>query len=373
MAAPVPCAIVGAGRWGSLVASALGQVEGLALAGVADESAGAAAAAAARLGCTAYGSLEAVLADAAVEAVVAAVPNDQHASVAQAALRAGKHVFLEKPMALLVRDADATVAIARQHGRVLMVDHLQRYYAPLRAVKQLADAGVLGAVLAVSMRRRDLLHRTIPWLQQRQRVGGLLYQSACHEYDFLCWLCGEPKEIACLAAPRTIAADTLDYPDLILSQLRFASGAVAQVWNCMSDPVMGYDGVVTGSEGSAWFDLYRGRLRWQRLGGEEQEQVWDPPDAWSPWAWVNGGGIAAGEAEALRAMLANFRDAVRGSAPPAVSGADGARVVELAQAGYLSLAEQRPVALPLPEAVRGRTTFRAAAAPEMLYPEAAGS
>jgi predicted dehydrogenase len=170
-------------------------------------------------------------------------------------------------------------------------------------------------------------------------------------------MCGEVSEISCLAAPRVIAPESLNYPDLIISQVRFASGALGQVWNCMTDPLIGYDGVVTGTQGTAWFDLYRSVLRWRRISGEPQELSWQPADRWSPLAWMTSGGIADGEAEAIRALLRDFRDAIRTGTPPGVSGLDGARTVELAQAGYLSIAEQRPVRLPLSGPDRARKTY----------------
>ena len=351
------CALLGAGRWGRLLGSQLTHVEGLRLVGVLDLQPERARHEAEALGVPAYGTLSEVLADPQAQAVVVAVPNHLHAETALAAIHAGKHVLLEKPMALTVKDALAVHTAARDAGVVLMIDHIQRYYAPLVRVQQLVAEGTVGEVQGIALSRRDLLHRTTPWLQQRQTVGGLLYQSACHEYDFLCWLCGDPAEISCVAGPDIIARDTLDYPDLVLSQIRFRSGVVAQVWDCMTDPLIGYDGTVTGREGSIWFDLYRGQVRWSRLGAEPDMQTWQPGDQWAPWAWIRSGGMAEGEASAKRDLLVAFRDALEGSSPPPIGGRDGIRVIEMAQAGYLSLAEGRPVPLPLHEADAERLTF----------------
>jgi predicted dehydrogenase len=351
------CGLIGAGKWGTLLAGEMEHVADVELVAIADTDVQRAKEAAERLGTDAFGSAGEVLADPEVDAVAIAIPNDLHAELALAALDAGKHLLLEKPAALTIADAERIATTAEERGRVLMPDHIQRYYDPLVEVHRLVTEGNLGEVLAVSVSRRDLLIRTTPWLQRREHVGGLLYQSACHEFDFLRWLSGDASEITCIAAPSIIAANTLDYPDLILSQIRLHSGAVAQVWNCMTDPVMGYEGVVTGTEGTAWFDLYGGRVRWRRLDGELHEREWPPGTQWGPWSWVSGGGIADGEAQALRALLADFRDAVVGGSAPRVSGIDGARVVEMAQAGYLSIAERRPVALPLADSERDLRTY----------------
>ena len=181
-------------------------------------------------------------------------------------LEAKKHLFLEKPMALTTNEAKIIARGAMQRDLVLMLDHIQRLFPPLIKLKKIIDAGLLGTIIAVSVSRRDLLIRTKSWLQKREQVGGILFQSAVHEYDFLRWLFGEIEEIYCLNGRRRLVDQIIDYPDTILTQLRFTSGLVGQVWNCMSDPLMGYEGVVTGTEGTAWFDLYAGILRWRRIG-----------------------------------------------------------------------------------------------------------
>lgn len=351
------CAVIGVGAWGSLVADEISATGGLELIGIADNSGERVAAQAAQRNCRGYGSPREVWEDADVTAVAIAVPNHQHAQVAGEAIDAGKHVLLEKPMALTTADAEAIADAAAVAGRALIIHHTQRYFSLFVALHELVDSGVLGQVQGIAISRRDRLVRTKGWLQARETVGGLLYQSACHEFDLMRWLCGEVREITCFAGPRVIAPEPLDYPDLIVSQLRFRSGAVGQVWNCMTDPLIGYDGVVTGSEGTAWFDLYRSLLRWRRLEGEPQERTWHPADRWSPLAWMTTGGIAAGEAEAIRALLADFRDAICSDRPPVVTAMDGVRAVELAQAGYLSIAANRPVTLPLRGDERTRRTY----------------
>jgi predicted dehydrogenase len=364
MTQPLRLGLVGAGAWGELVARQARRSRHTVVVGVADARLQAAEAAAARLGAEVWPEVEGLMADARIEAVAIAVPNDLHHSMAITALELGKHVLLEKPMALTVKDADAITEVARRAGRVLAVSHIQRHFAPLVHLKRLVDAGTLGEVVAVSVSRRDHLHRTKSWLQQKRHVGGLLYQSACHEYDLMCWLCGEVAEISCVAGDRVIADDTLDYPDTILSQLRFRNGVVGQVWNCMTDPLMGYTGVVTGTEGSASFDLYDARVQLRRFGEDLREERFEPADGWSPHAWITSGDLGQGEADALGAMLADFARAVRSRTAAASTSIDGARAVELAQGGYLSIAERRPVALPLSGDDRGRRTYlESAAAP----------
>lgn len=352
MTEPVGCVLAGAGAWGRLIAAELVHVPGLALRYVVDPAGGDGID-----GVPVVPQIDTALADPAVHAVLVVPPNDLHVPLALAAVEAGRHVLLEKPVALTVEELDPLVRAADRAGVVVMPDHVMRYYAPLAAVRRTIADGCIGEPLAVQIERRDLLVRTKPWLQQRARVGGMLYQSTCHEFDLARWIAGDVVEISCHAAPRRIAAEPLDYADLVVSQLRFASGAIGQIWSCMTDPTMQYRGIVTGGEGTLWFDLYDARVQWRRLDGGGDDRRWPPGDQWSPLAWVTTGGIGAGEAEALRALLADFRDACLGVAPAPIRLADGVAATELAQAGYRSIAEGRPVRLPLEGSERGRLTY----------------
>ena len=352
MTATVACALAGAGSWGRLVAAELEQVPGLELRYVIDPIGGPGVSGAERVA-----SLADALADAEVAAVLVVAPNDLHVALALQSVEAGRHVLLEKPVALTLADLDPLADAAERAGVVVMPDHVMRYYTPLMAVKRAIGDGRIGTPLAFQVERRDLLIRSKPWLQQRARVGGMLYQSTCHEFDLLRWLGGEIVEISSHAAPHRIAAEPLEYGDLVVSQVRFATGAVGQIWSCMTDPTMQYRGLVTGDEGTVWFDLYDASVGWRRLDGGEGEERWPPGDQWSPLAWISTGGIGAGEAEALRALLADFRDACLGIAPPPICLADGMAATELAQAGYCSIAEGAPVRLPLLDEERARLAY----------------
>jgi myo-inositol 2-dehydrogenase / D-chiro-inositol 1-dehydrogenase len=343
----IRCLLVGAGAWGQLVARTLRQVPGLCLAGVVDQSFESGRIAAEQLDSVAYGSLEEAL-DDRVDAAIVAVPNFLHQQVAMTVLRSGKHLLLEKPMALTLAEAQTIVDRAEDSGCVVMLDHIQRYFALFKDIRALLVAGRLGTPLGLSIQRRDSLKRTKSWLRERRFVGGLLFQSACHEFDLARWLLGEEAvEITATSAPQNIATE-LDYPDTIASQLRFPSGAFAQFWNCMSDPVVGYDGIVLGTEGSVRFDLYAASMEFCEKGRKPERRSWVPSDRWAPWAWMSTGGIAQGEAEALTGLLDDFRIAITTNSAPAVTAVDGMRAIEIAQAGYLSIANGEPVRLPLP-------------------------
>jgi predicted dehydrogenase len=351
------CAVIGAGSWGGLIAQQMSQSLSFALLGVVDSSVERVWALADELHTIGYTNIDAVLRNPKIQAVAIATPNDLHFSLAMKALQAGKNVFLEKPMALTAAEADTIVEQANRQGLIVVPDHIQRFFPPLIQVKQMLDTCLLGEIVAVSVSRRDLLIRTKTWLQKRERVGGVLYQSAVHEFDFLRWFFGDVVEISCLAGQQICLGQEIDYPDTILSQLRFQSGVVGQVWNCMSDPLMGYEGVITGTEGTAWFDLYSGVVHWRKLGEEGREITWTHPDQWSAPAAYEKNIQPIGEIKALGELIDNFGRVILGLDEPIVTGEDGARSIEIAQAGYLSLSEGGPVALPLKTPNRTRRTF----------------
>ena len=222
-----------------------------------------------------------------------------------------------------------------------------RYYAPLMAVKRTLADGRIGTPLAFQVERRDLLIRTKPWLQQRARVGGMLYQSTCHEFDLMRWLGGEIVEISSHAARQRIAAEPLEYSDLVVSQVRFAAGAVGQIWSCMTDPrcsTAGWSRATKARSGSisttprwagAASTATKGRSAGRRATSGRRSR----------------GSARAGSVPARpkrsAALLADFRDACLGIAAPPIRLADGIAATELAQAGYRSIAEGTPVRLPL--------------------------
>ena len=100
--------------------------------------------------------LEDLLADPELDAVVLATPVPTHAPLAERVLRAGKHCFVEKPLAQSVVDAERAVAAAAESGRVLMVGHLLEYHPGVAKLKEILDAGELGDVRYVYSNRLNL-------------------------------------------------------------------------------------------------------------------------------------------------------------------------------------------------------------------------
>ena len=338
------CALIGPGNFGRSLAHALGDDERARLVGVLGATAAESRAGADALGGRPFDNLEALLRADDVQAVLIATPSDTHVDLAALAASAGKHVFVEKPMALTVAECDAMIAAAERAGVTLMVGQVQRLFPLLGEVRRLIHAGAIGRPVAMLMERHERLQRQPgSWLQRRARVGGLLHQSSVHELDWMRTVLGEVDEVFARAGPATIQAG-LDFPDAIQLSLRFRGGCVATLNACMTGYVHRHGGVISGAEGSLEFSLVEGALRWRTRDGAGDERRRDD------FTW-------AAHEQALRSELRAFVDAALGRAPVLIPGSAGRANIEVIQAALISIADRRPVALPLPPEQWGRRAY----------------
>jgi len=160
----------------------------------------------------------AVLADADVEAVVVATPISTHYALARAALEAGKHTFVEKPLAGSLAEAEALTLLAREHDLVLMPGHTFLYSPPVQAIRELITSGALGEIYFVSTSRVNLgLH---------QSDVSVVWDLGPHDFSILSyWL--EESPVAVTALSRGCVMP--DTPDVAFIQLEYGSGVVANV------------------------------------------------------------------------------------------------------------------------------------------------
>ena len=143
-----------------------------------------------------YRSVEAILADSDVEAIDICLPTFLHAAVAIQALRAGKHVLCEKPMALNGTDADEMIAEADRAGRVLMVAQVLRFFPAYCELSRLIKSGELGQVRSALFRRRTAVPSWGPWELDREKSGGGIFDLLIHDVDQSLHLFGVPETIS---------------------------------------------------------------------------------------------------------------------------------------------------------------------------------
>lgn len=134
-----------------------------------------------------------IMADPKVDAVFVCTPDNLHAEHAIAALEAGKHVFLEKPMAITIADCDAIIAASEKSGAKLYVGHNMRFFPVVRKMRELIDAGRIGRVEAVWCRHfisygGDAYYKD--WHSERKNTTSLLLQKGAHDIDVIHHLAG---------------------------------------------------------------------------------------------------------------------------------------------------------------------------------------
>lgn len=187
--------------------------------------------------------VKAVLADPEVQAVSIATPISTHYPLARAALEAGKHVFVEKPLTADARQARELVDLAAEKRLTLMVGHTFVFRPPVRKVKEVIDSGELGEVYFVTTQRVNLgLH---------QQDVSVVWDLAPHDLSILYYWLGEPAEKVAVTGRACIRNET---PDVAFINLTFPSGVVAEVQVSWLSPVKLRRTIVVGSKKMLLYD-----------------------------------------------------------------------------------------------------------------------
>lgn len=236
-AASVRVAVVGCGHIGRRHLRVVSEEPRARLAGYFDIDPEARARAAADFpDARAYANYAEVLADDGVDLVSVCTPHGLHAEQSIAAAEAGKHVLVEKPMALSTADADRMRAAATAAGTRLFVVKQNRFNRPVCLVKDALDAGKLGRVYLaqcnVLWNRNPDYYAQSPWRGSRALEGGMLQTQVSHFLDLLIWWLGDVE--ACEGLTARLAQD-IEFEDCGVAALRFGGGAVGSLtWTSLA-------------------------------------------------------------------------------------------------------------------------------------------
>ena len=216
---------------------------------------------------------EDVLADRDIDAVDITLPTALHAEVTRAALQAGKHVLVEKPIALDGAVADALIVEARRAGRILMAAQVLRFFPMYRQMADLVKSGALGAVRSASFRRRCAAPGWAPWMKDKAKSGGGVFDLLIHDVDFMIHLLGLPVAVS------AVGAEALEQSvDTITANFQYANGVSATVaggWHHGAFPFsMEYTVVCEG--GTIDYHLAQGDPKIYRPGAAEPEVLASP-------------------------------------------------------------------------------------------------
>ncbi len=325
--APVRLAVVGLGYWGPNLARNLAAIPGCELAWLCDASEKAREHVAPSFpGARPTGSLEEVLADESLDAVVLATPVPTHAELAIAVLEAGKHCFVEKPLATSAADAERVLRAAEAAGRVLMVGHLLEYHPAVTRLKEMIDVDELGPLFYVYGNRLNL--------GKLRADENALWSLGAHDVSVALHLIGE-EPVECTADGASYVRQPVQ--DVVFCFLRFPSGVVAHLHLSWLDPHKERRITVVGSRRMATFDdmLIEGKLTLYDKGFDEDTSSWGEyiarsGDTYSP---------RISNREPLRIECEHFIECIRTGSTPRSDGASGLRVVRVLEALQNSLDE----------------------------------
>ena len=180
----------------------------------------------------AFSSVQEMLAGAEVDVVSVCTPDFAHAEPAIAAANAGKHVLVEKPLAVTVADAEAIIAAARQNQVKVMTQFSHRWVPAYQQTKELLAGGEAGAPLLAYARKNNPIFVPTEMIRWAAHTTPSWFLSS-HDIDLVCWWFeSEPEEVYANAVRKVLVARGIDSPDAIQAQVRFAGGAVATFEAC---------------------------------------------------------------------------------------------------------------------------------------------
>jgi predicted dehydrogenase len=329
--ATIRVGVAGLGYWGPNLARNFAAIGGCELRWCCDGDAAARARAASQFpGVRVTAELDELLADPELDAVVLATPVPTHAELAVRVLEAGKHCFVEKPLAVSVADARRAVDAAAATGRTLMVGHLLEYHPGLRALKDLADTGELGDQIFYIYGNRLNLGKL-------RADENALWSLGAHDVSVVLALAGgaEPVEITAHGASYVRGG----VEDVVFCFVRLVSGLVAHLHLSWLDPHKERRFTVVGSRRMATFDdmeLER-KLTVYDKGFDEDSRTY------GEYITRSGGSFAPqiANVEPLRIECEHFVQSLRTGATPRSDGASGLRVVRVLEALQRSLDSRR--------------------------------
>jgi predicted dehydrogenase len=319
----VNVACIGMGWWSDVLADAIKRSGRLKIAACFSRSQDKREKFAARYGCKAAHSYEEILNDRSIEGIINTTPNGAHLETTAAAARAGKHVFLDKPIANTIADAKAITEECRKRKVVLALGYQRRRESHFRWVKEhLAEFGRL--VNAEANISRDRLGKIdlSSWRYSAEGMpGGVMLQIGIHYTDVLEYLLGPVKAVSGQFARLVLPGDNPDVASLILEH---ENGALSTLNASYASASEYYLMNVYGKEATAYYDMHGG-LRVLKRGGTQAAAVACPKN------------------DPIVEELEEFARAARGDGEPEMDGERSTRSLAVILAGIRSAKERRRV------------------------------
>ena len=314
---------IGMGWWSDVLADAIQRSGKLTIAACYSRSRDKREAFATKYGCRAVGTFEEILDDRGIEAIVNTTPNPVHLETTVAAAQAGKHVFLDKPIANTIADARALTEACRKAKVVLALGYQRRRESHFRWVKQ--HIGEFGRLVnAEANISRDRLGKIDlgSWRYSAEGMpGGVMLQIGIHYTDVLEYLIGPVKAVSGQFVRLVLPGDNPDVASLVLEH---ESGALSTLNASYASAAEYYLLNLYGKEATAYYDQHQG-LRVLRRGGTKADAIPCPKN------------------DSIVEELEEFARAVRGDAQVEMDGEKSTRSLAVILAGIKSAREGRRV------------------------------
>jgi myo-inositol 2-dehydrogenase / D-chiro-inositol 1-dehydrogenase len=332
--------LIGYGAWGGHHAAAISESGDFQMAAVCSQSETSRKAASDKLRVPTMADYRDLLAHPELDAVDIVLPTHLHREVAGAALEAGKHVLLEKPMTANRADCLALAGLATSTGKVLYVGHEMRHSTQWGRMRSLIEEGAVGTpqYVTVDLWRRPYRLGSGGWRYDAKRVGGWILEEPIHFFDLGCWWLREAgRPVTIYARASRLPSSPAGLWDNLSAIVSFESGAHLTVTQSLAAAEHHMSAKVVGTAGAA-LAFWDGEMdRTERpvcsLKVVHEGRLQDIPIA------------PSGELFELRTQLGHFADVIRGDAQPAITPQEAALAVTLCEAAERSIQTGRPETL----------------------------
>ena len=316
-------ACLGMGWWSDVLADAMQRSGKLEIVACYSRSEEKRRAFAKKYACKAANTYEEILQDQSIQAIINTTPNATHLETTRAAAAAGKHVFLDKPIANTIADARGLTQACRDAKVVLALGYQRRRESHFRWIKERLDlfGKLVNAEANISRDRLGRIDLSSWRYQAAGMPGGVMLQIGIHYTDVLEYLLGPVKAVSGRFVQLVLPGDNPDVASLIMEH---ENGAQSTLNASYASAGEYYLMNIYGKEASAFYDLHNG-LRWVRRGSDKAESV------------------ACEKNDAIVDELEEFARAVRGEAEPEMDGERSTTSLAVILAGIKSAREGRRV------------------------------
>jgi predicted dehydrogenase len=323
---PIRIASVGLGWWSDVLADAAKRTDGkIQVVSCFTRSGDKRNAFAEKFGCVAASTFEEILADNSIDGVINTTPNHVHLETTALAAKAGKHVFLDKPIANTIEDAKAITRVCKDNDVILGVGYQRRRQGHFRWIQEQISEGNFGQLVnAEANISRDRAGQFEPghWRYTAEGMpGGVMLQIGLHYVDVLMMLMGPVKSVSGMASQLVLPGDN---PDIGTLMMKHENGAISTLNTCYASATENYVMNIYGKKMNAYFNLHDG-LRAVKQGEDKQFKV------------------EVDKVDDLAGELVEWAEAIRGNGTPEVGGESATESLAVIKAGIMSVKERREI------------------------------